>query len=280
MAPLDQSGSSTARAEAFRKSRPRLRHGRRGARWRCARQSRSNSIEQVGRLREGEQLLHGVEGDAADRPRQRLVADHLAVGQAHDRDGRRVRTPPSADHARPARRGAPPRCPRARRRLISIASVTACWMARSARTIGSCCDARVAGGQPQRRAAGWPAAPAMRARSARDQPLAPGGRAARRPRPPIVVGAQEDAGSGRSARCAGRRGRLPRARRRAAARRAGPRELAHRLVVGRPAQLASRAARAPEVEVDARRRDAARLEQAPHVLDHRGQRGQARSAPS
>ena len=112
------------------------------------RQSRSKSMQQLGRLREGEQLLHGVEGDAAQRPGQGLVADDLAVGQAHDGMEDRAHAA-LEDQAATARRGAPPRRPRARPGSSSIASVTACWMARSLRTMGSFVDARVAGGEAQ-----------------------------------------------------------------------------------------------------------------------------------
>ena len=52
------------------------------------------------------------------------------------------------------------------------------------------------------------------------------------------------------------------------------RELAHGAVVGRPAQLGLLPAGPSEVDVDHVGR-ALRLEEAAHVLDHRGQRGQA-----
>ena len=66
MPPAAHSGSSTARAEAFRKSRPRsgtVAAERDGG----AAAEPLEVHEQVGGLREREQLLHGVEGDAAQR---------------------------------------------------------------------------------------------------------------------------------------------------------------------------------------------------------------------
>ena len=92
--------------------------------------------QQVGRLREGEELLHGIEGHAADGPGEGLVPDDLPVGQPHDGMEHRAHARPGRSGAR-ARRGAPPPRPRARPGSSSIASATACWMARSLRTMGS-----------------------------------------------------------------------------------------------------------------------------------------------
>ena len=153
-----------------------------------------------------------------------------------------------------------------------MASVTACWIARSAAHQGVVRDPRVAGGEAQdAQQAAVAAAASMPLAQRGDHALAPArGRAARLGSPSAMkTRKRSERTVCRQTMSPGRQlaGSCAASQERAANSRTA-------LVVGRPAQLRLVAARAAEVEVD----DvdaAARLDDAPDVLEHGGQRGQA-----
>ena len=200
--------------------------------------------QQVRRLREREQLLDGVEGDAAHRPRERLVPDDLARRTSLTMGWKTARTSALDDEAGEllaAHRLHPLALDEAHEHGLRHRLLDGALAAHD----GVVLDAGVAGGEPQgAQHAGRAERDSMRARMRGQQAVAP--RGARWS--PVPAGHEDE----EAVRAHGVQAhdvlRAELARRPQRGQDGG--ELADRAVVGGPAELGLVAARPAEVDVD------------------------------